>query len=176
MGDAYSHMYRDQRRAAAVREWHDKLHAYLLNPTDSRSLDAQYAAEAADAISGHGYFSGPTALAAGVVTTLLALREGHEGTWRDFLLRLTGDESGRGWEEFRRFKALSPFRQKILVFVAACPDAGTMRLVADPEQFISPEELRRDHEARGKGERDTSVHMVEIDVLDGRTRRLSAIK
>ncbi|OQA04185.1 MAG: hypothetical protein BWY68_00469 [bacterium ADurb.Bin400] len=116
MGDAFSHIGRDQERRARYDHYLDALLAYLKHQTPENQTAVLEAAEETDSLKGMGYFSSPTSIQPNLQEVLEGLVAGDTEVWSRFLSGLMSREHPR----FDEFKAVSPMAGQILLKVDCC--------------------------------------------------------
>ncbi|MBI2635231.1 MAG: hypothetical protein HYW79_01665 [Parcubacteria group bacterium] len=114
MSDALSDIARDEERSARFGFFLDKVIEYVKNPSQDTLKIAVGAVEAVDNV-GRGYFGGPTNLGNNMENHLNGLvsedKTIKETEWAKLLALSIKSQ------QFQKLKALSPFADKLVVFV-----------------------------------------------------------
>lgn len=115
MSDALTDIARDTRRAEVFGEYLEAVKAYLLDSSQETFKNAVEAAQVVDGVP-RGYWGGRTSLSKDIEKRLRSLKRGNKQEWARFLsLVMRYDISYR--HLFEEFKAISPFKDKLLVHV-----------------------------------------------------------
>ncbi|MEK7646846.1 MAG: hypothetical protein AAB378_00540 [Patescibacteria group bacterium] len=112
MSDAMTDMYRDAERDRHFDAYLKSVKEYLENPKTENLVKVLEAAENTDNVHG-GYWGGTTNLRKYVEKLLAQLRANDKEAWTKFLSMLLANKH----PIFQEFKAMSPFKDKLLILV-----------------------------------------------------------
>ncbi len=130
MSDALTDLARDERRARYFKEYLQKLVCYLKKPDSQERKSVQNAAEKVDSVP-RGYWGEQTSLSKKLDSMLENLLKKDKEEWSRLLcISISVD-----CPQFKEFKELSPFKNKILVYVKY--GSGDIRLDGEITEIIS---------------------------------------
>lgn len=153
MSDGISDSYRDQERGERY-EYFLKVLAEFLEKSDAPSCPAlEAAAKDLDRVP-RGLITGRTNISAGLSVMVKKLREGDERTWGGLLLSAV---SNYPRDVFNRLKAISPFKDKVLISVDY--GCGFVTLEGEFESFLA-EFIAKDN---GLKVYDADDYLVAVD-------------
>lgn len=109
MSDALSDIAVDQTRSERFEKFLTQLIAHLSSPTNESREAVIVAAKAIDRV-GRGYWGGPTNLVEGLDEQIRQLEQNNPVAWSEMLFLAQHSP------QMRRLKAISPFKDRLLVF------------------------------------------------------------